>query len=366
MKQYLTANAATADDIAPTPTTAGTKSYGFLELPYDIRNIIYAHMFEHHRRVLLHIEFGLYFEDTRIPTALLQVSRSIHDEIKTELEIYKQAKAPAFISTLENYPLASQIIHLIEDGRKYDLSYQARKPLPTYADSLDIFTRRMPITSFKLRMLRTYEAQMSSDACNDAALREYFSRAVLALRKIPSINVRIIACRAPPGRLLGYLPNVNPLMENTIASMVEWIVKERCPSSSQRKLCNLQVNITVMGESLELAKWYGGALGMNLGYVKLTCDVAGDEDMVLIRKYHLFAHMDRVNDVHGYQDTQVGSFFSRGSNCPPTVHLPYHTSANLKSTPKMSIGSRFGRKPQPNIVPDVSDVAESETLQLQH
>jgi type II restriction/modification system DNA methylase subunit YeeA len=79
----------------PSPSAAPQKPLRFLDLPYDIRTMIYRYVPERVKRPLLLKGYEIYHEETSVPTALFQVKSSYTPNSKKRLSSKKTSSSCA-------------------------------------------------------------------------------------------------------------------------------------------------------------------------------------------------------------------------------------------------------------------------------
>jgi hypothetical protein len=72
------------------PPEPAIMPFHFLDLPYDIRTIVYRHDPERARRSLLPDGYEIYYEESAVPTALFQACKFITAELKDEIEFRRR------------------------------------------------------------------------------------------------------------------------------------------------------------------------------------------------------------------------------------------------------------------------------------
>jgi hypothetical protein len=126
----LTANS--TDSTAMPPSSASSPTpFRFLDLPYNIRTIVYRYVPECVKLTLLPDGFQIYYEETAIPTALLQSNKFINDELQKEVELQKETdlvrkrEPVTLVYPLSQIYLASLVVDMLNNSLK--IQRQSRK-----------------------------------------------------------------------------------------------------------------------------------------------------------------------------------------------------------------------------------------------
>jgi hypothetical protein len=95
----LTANP--NDSTAMPPSSVfSPKPFRFLDLPYDIRTMVYRYVPERVKLPLLPDGFRIYYEENAVPTALLQANKSINAELREEMELVRKQEPITLVCPL--------------------------------------------------------------------------------------------------------------------------------------------------------------------------------------------------------------------------------------------------------------------------
>jgi hypothetical protein len=124
-------------------------TFRFFDIPKDIRFEIYEYLPERTLRPILPDSHGLWYEDTKPPTALLLANRFMYHEVKDFFE-KRRLSEPASIITRDQHCLCVvYFVNAIELGHKYGVSHQRNNPKAEITDALDRITQAVSIRMFK-------------------------------------------------------------------------------------------------------------------------------------------------------------------------------------------------------------------------
>jgi len=125
---------------------------GFLNLPKELRLVIYEHLLESILRPLIRREYQLYFQDHRAPTSLLQASRTVNEEIKACVSSYRKQRPLVVIFSAWSTRQAHALSRMLTTGRMYDTRDVSDQVSKERDDTLDNFTKPAPVIHLKYLM----------------------------------------------------------------------------------------------------------------------------------------------------------------------------------------------------------------------
>jgi hypothetical protein len=154
------------------------QQFRFLDLPCDIRRMVYELVPEIVLRPLLSKEHGIYYQDARAPTALLVANKLIHREIKSWVDTDTRLKMPVTVVICpKGYggdDGSRDTIELIYNARINDMMYKH----PAYSGR-----------PFQKYMARLETAPTTKE---EESVREFIRLTVLKLRRGQTVKYRYL------------------------------------------------------------------------------------------------------------------------------------------------------------------------------
>lgn len=167
-----------------------TRPFRFLDLPKDIRRLVYDELAQPIQRPVLTKSIGLSFYDRDTPHSLLFVNHFVHEEVIASLSPQRE-RQPVVLScdTSSIDRFGSNVISFLRLG--FYIDHQARqRKADTYMRELNInfFARDL-----KERLAGAFAKSHGEDApFPDAALTDFLRISVLRSRHIPEVHLRIL------------------------------------------------------------------------------------------------------------------------------------------------------------------------------
>lgn len=129
---------------SPSPT-----SFRFLDPPKELRLHIYEQLAESSLRPLIHRAYNLYFRDTKAPTALLLVNKTIHSEAAACLDEARKHQPVKVVRCLRSRRYAVAVNRMLATGLEYDKNYLNSSTNDENANVLGVWTKRASTSRLK-------------------------------------------------------------------------------------------------------------------------------------------------------------------------------------------------------------------------
>lgn len=173
-----------------------SESLGIDHLSKDVRRIIYEHVTDVRLQPILS---GMYFVEHVTPTALLQTSKRINDEVKECVDLDARTKDPiTIICTAESERFTSAAVHMLRLGRDYErMNKKKTQEANTNYDDFDKWTLSAPVRSFEGSVRRLNQALGSGPSnavaeIDDAGLRAFHRIGLRKMRRGRPIIIRYL------------------------------------------------------------------------------------------------------------------------------------------------------------------------------
>jgi len=101
--------------------------FRFLDLPYDIRSIVYDYfLVDGVRNILSNSGSSVYFRDISAATNILQTSKHVYDEVQELIEAARLNKPISITCTISRLSYAMRVLEMIGAARDIDSQLQLR------------------------------------------------------------------------------------------------------------------------------------------------------------------------------------------------------------------------------------------------